>query len=192
MKDLLKDIMVDIETLGSGGYTALVQLSAVQFSRYTGVTKKKFATNIDLQSCLDVGLKINGETIYWWLSRSEEARQSILKGPKKHIGHALQLFCDFLQECCEGEEFTIMDLSLWGRSPRFDIAIIYDAFTACGLKLVWDLRKEMCVRTIESQGPEIKKEIDEKNKGRVMHDGLVDCLHQIEYVSEIYKRKNLQ
>jgi hypothetical protein len=185
----MKDIMIDIETMGHGGNTALVQLSAVQFDRYTGKKGLEFSTNIDLQSCIDVGLKIKADTIYWWLTKSEQAINSITNQPRSLIQLALMNFSIYLSKCAP--DGVASNLHLWGRSPRFDIAIIYDAYIACSLVIQWDKGKEMCVRTIESFAPEVKKEIDEKNKTRILHDGISDCLHQIEYVSEIYKRKKL-
>ena len=177
-------IMVDIETMGNESSSAIVSIGAVEFNMATGETGKEFHVKVSLQSCLDNNLKINADTLMWWLKQSDEARTSLVDGEKLHISHALLKFSEYINEC-GGKTIEI-----WGNSARFDLGILSDAYSVVNIKTPWDFRNERCVRTLVSFLPEIKNMT--KNHG-IAHDALADCHFQIRYCSETYRRiKNLE
>jgi len=71
------DVMLDLETMGKKSNAAIVSIGAVEFDIETGKTGREFYKVVDLQSCLDLGLKVEASTIYWWLMQSEAARKRI-------------------------------------------------------------------------------------------------------------------
>src|SRR6056297_1917625 len=92
------DIMVDIETLASTSNAVIVQIAAVAFYRYSGEIHDKFKINIDPQSCVDLGLEMNVETIEWWFKQDEDAKRSILSRPRYIISEGLANFSKFIYE----------------------------------------------------------------------------------------------
>ncbi len=166
--------MLDIETLGNVSNSVIVSIGAVRFDIETGKTGEEFYTRVDIDSCLKWGLKVNGSTIKWWLTKNEEARKEVAKGGDD-IKDALIGFANFVNK----------DDHVWGNGVRFDTALMEDAYSTLGFPVPWDFRKELDVRTLVYFNPKIKVEHINKNKG-VSHNAIDDCNIQIAYCSEIY------
>lgn len=193
--------MVDVETLSNPDHTntsAIIAIGAVQFNPLTGEIGKEFMCKVDLQSSIDLGLEISADTLRWWIQpeRIEVFRELLSKGI--HINHAFTLLTQFLAEVAgyksglskETLEEAIHTLHLWGRSPRFDLTILQQAQSLAQIKVMWDPKKELDVRTIEWLNPAIKKGHDVQAQGNgtyYTHDPLLDAKHQIKYVSAIYQ-----
>ena len=174
-------IMVDIETMGNESNSAIVSIGAVEFNMQTGETGKEFYVNVLLKSCMDIGLKLNADTVMWWLKQSDEARKSLTEGESKNLIQALHEFSSFI-ESCDGKKCQV-----WGNSARFDLGILSDAYNKIGVKIPWDFRNERCVRTLVSFLPEIKNMT--KFHG-VAHNAVADCHFQIKYCSETWNALN--
>ncbi len=173
------DVMLDLETMGKTSNAALVSIGAVEFNIETGETGREFYRVIDLQSCLDIGLKVQASTIYWWLQQSEAARKRIYaKG--ENIRDVLVAFHDWMLEGTE-------KVKIWGNSARFDIGLLEDAYVACGMDNPWYFRSEMDVRTLVAFAPYIKANYPMIG---VEHDPIDDCKHQIGYCVEIWNLIN--
>jgi hypothetical protein len=167
-------LMVDIETMGNLSYSAIVSIGAVEFDIETGETGKEFYRVVDLQSCLDLGMKVNGDTILWWLRQSEEARMELMHPDKCKITTALWDFTFFCST----------HYQVWGNSARFDMGLLHNAYEKAGISIPWNFAKERCVRTLVSFAPEIKKNYAHNG---VDHNALSDCHKQIGYCSMTWK-----
>lgn len=173
------DLMVDLETMGNKSNSAIVSIGAVEFNIENGETGREFYKVVDLQSCLDMGLKVNAGTIYWWLKQSDAARERICqKG--EHISKVLVDFAIWMDDC-------VKDIKFWGNGARFDIGILEDAYIACSLKTPWYFRSEMDVRTLVAFKPDIKESAIFNG---VEHDPIDDCKFQIEYCSQTWNYIN--
>jgi hypothetical protein len=178
MDFLETDVMLDLETMGKKSNSAIVSIGAVEFNIETGETGREFYKVVDLQSCLDLGLKVEASTIYWWLQQSEAARKRIcVKG--EHLQKVLGDFNRWMLD-------SIIDVRIWGNGARFDIGILEDAYVASYLETPWNFRKEMDVRTLVEFAPEIKANMPFTG---VEHDPIDDCKHQIKYCREIWNKK---
>lgn len=170
----MSHIMLDIETLGKRN-CVIVSIGAVKFDVNHGYLEDEFYKEINLQSCIDLGLSINGNTLDWWFKQSPEAISRTFGGKQRiSIFSALMDF----------SEFVTKDDFLWARSPRFDCGVLEDAYVMAGLPIPWDFRKECDVRTIEWLNPKIKQEY--KPVG-IAHDALDDCRNQIIYTIDTLK-----
>jgi DNA polymerase III epsilon subunit-like protein len=178
-------LMLDLETMGNKSNSAIVSIGAVQFDLETGELGKVFYSGVNLKSCLDIGLKINPDTLYWWLTQNEQARLAVAKGGPD-LDTVLDRFNSFLFDISEE---NIKNLYLWGNSARFDLGIFEDAYIACNTKVRWDFRKERDVRTLVSFIPEIKSRVQSENTG-VEHNPIDDCKLQIKYCVEIWQKIN--
>ena len=170
-------LMLDIETMGSESYSSIVSIGALEFDIETGKTGKEFYVNVDLQSCMDLGLIVNASTIMWWLKQSEQARKDLTERTVLPIENALLEFAQFCRK----------DYQIWGNSARFDCGILQNAYDKAGIPIPWDFRNERCVRTLVSFNPEIKKNF--KPIGTA-HNALSDCYFQVGYCSEIWSSLN--
>jgi hypothetical protein len=75
----MKDIMIDIETLGTGTRGLITQIGACYFDRNTGEIGDKFCENIQIQDALDNGFEVRGDTIKFWLEQDKEVIQKMIK-----------------------------------------------------------------------------------------------------------------
>lgn len=171
--DTFQHLMLDIETMGTDSFSSILSIGAVEFDIKTGKTGKEFYTNVDLQSCLDIGLTINASTVMWWMERSEQARKDLTKRAPIPIAEALKKFSDFCNK----------DYQIWGNSARFDCGILQNAYDKMFIPIPWDFRKERCVRTLVSFNPGIKDAVPFSGTS---HNALDDCKFQIKYCSEIW------
>lgn len=175
-------VMLDLETMGNKSNAALISIGAVEFDIDTGETGDEFYDTIDLESCLDVGLKVNASTIYWWLQQNPKAQQEVAKGGNP-INFVLQEFTRWMNE-------RIADVCIWGNGSRFDIGLLEDAYVACGYKkMPWGFRNERDLRTLVSFYPEIKTRVTTEWKNKMIeHHPIDDCKMQIAYATEIWNK----
>lgn len=170
----MNNIMIDIETLGTESFSLILSLAAVEFDIETGKIGREFYKKIELQSALDVGLKIDTETLTWWMQQKPEALQEMFKDAEP-ITKVLNSFRDWIAG---------PDVILWGNSARFDLGLLQNAFNAINCKIPWNWYNERCVRTLSSLYPNIKKGLTFEGE---KHNALHDCYHQIKYCNLIYK-----
>ena len=70
----MSNLMLDIETLGTGPNSVILSIGAVEFDE-TGVISK-FYEAIDPESCTDWGLQIDARTVLWWMDQNDAARKT--------------------------------------------------------------------------------------------------------------------
>lgn len=167
-------LMLDIETMGSESFSSIISIAALEFDIETGETGREFYANVDLQSCIDVGLVVNASTIMWWLNQNEQARKDLTERTSLRIEKALTEFSQFCNR----------DYQIWGNSARFDCGILQNAYDKIKVNIPWDFRKERCVRTLVSFNPDVKKSFPSTGTA---HNALSDCYFQVGYCSEIWK-----
>lgn len=176
----MNHIMVDIETMGTESYSAIVSIGALGFDLNTGKKGLEFYVNIDLQSCINNGLVVNGNTCMWWMKQSKEAVESLFKPSPLKLEKALSEFSLWLRT-----NFNSKEVFVWGNSARFDLGILQNAFEKTQMNVPWQFRNERCVRTLVSFAPEIKKNFSHSG---VDHNALSDCHKQVDYCSLIWKQ----
>jgi len=176
-----KHVMLDLETMGNRSNSVIVSIAAVPFNLETGeISPNHFYQRVDFQSCLDIGLKVQGSTILWWMQQNEEARKEICR-PANHIQGVLDRLKSFL--AIYGNDFEI-----WGNGARFDLGLLQDAYHACGYDILpWKFRNERDVRTLVSLAPHVKEQTP--NVG-IAHHPTDDCMFQINYCCAIYQYIN--
>ncbi len=175
---MMTDIMMDLETMGNTSTAAIIQIGAVRFDPDSGEIGAEFRHNIDLQSCLDHGLTVDASTIYWWMARSDAARNSV-----GHIGdNSRQQIADVLLEF---RKF----ITTSGTEPRrvwshatFDFVILQNAYqmTRIGMPFGYNIARD--IRTLLDLA-----EYDPFSRiprEGVHHDALDDARYQARYTVE--------
>jgi hypothetical protein len=169
-------VMLDLETLGERSKAVITSVGGVLFDPDLGPEPdiKNFYHTIDIQDSLNHGLQVTGATLKWWFHQDPVAAQ--------------RMFVDTKPLKTVLEDFTIWlnfhgghDLYIWGKSPRFDIGLLEDAYHVCELEIPWDFRKERDVRTYIGQVPRIKECVPKNNRP---HEPESDALYQISSVCE--------
>jgi hypothetical protein len=61
----ITNAMIDLETYANTSNAAIVQIAAVEFDDKNGDILREFNSNISVQSCLDLGMEMNIDTINW-------------------------------------------------------------------------------------------------------------------------------
>ena len=165
----MKDLMVDIETLGNTSTSVITQIGACYFDRYTGEIGTEFLVNISPQSCIKYDLTMDWDTIKWWMNQPKENWswmddcQSLLM--------ALNQFYDFARKC----------ETAWAHAT-FDFPILMNAYKAINHKVPFHYRAMRDIRTlVDLAGLPYNKE--KKNK---THNALDDCKYQVKYCVECF------
>lgn len=169
------DVMVDLETFGSGQNACVVQIGACYFDRLTGGIGATFKTTIDAGSAVASGAQIDADTIYWWLSQSKEAINSITANPKAGIELAFSQLNLFLKD----------SKYIWSHAT-FDFVIIMETLRRLKIKPLFHYRNARDIRTlIDISGIDIKR--DPHPRVGVHHDGLDDAIYQAQYCAAAVK-----
>ena len=170
------DCMLDIETLGQGVGCAIISVAAVPFFKPDGkIGERSFHMNVDLQSCLDIGLSIDSDTLSWWMKKSDLFLR--LQDSTYTLKGVLLALTRFIRsECTE-------DVRVWGRGPSFDQAILRDAYIRHDEELPWRFPRERCVRTYLC-GYEERLKKNFQNHGEAHHP-VDDCIHQIRSMAKV-------
>jgi hypothetical protein len=171
----MANIMLDLETMGNRGTSAIISIGAVQFSP-SGIGKEFYKT-VNLDSCMKAGLTIDASTIAWWMQQSEEAKTSSMKG-ELSLFQALQEFTKFIGG-------TNSDAKIWGNGADFDNAILANAYRASNLEVPWKHWNNRCYRTMKSVFAKAPKPEFSGEKHNALDDAKFQATHLISIMSFI-------
>ena len=166
----MKNVMIDLETLGNNSNAVIVSIGAVCFSP-EGLGSEFYAV-IDPESCVEAGLKMDTSTVMWWLGQSDEARKAITAGPKMNLVASLLAFSRWIPAQAE----------VWGNGAAFDNVILSNAYSAAGLPKPWSYSADRCYRTLRNLRPEMS---GKSKPGEVAHNALSDAKYQARFAVEL-------
>lgn len=152
-------VMVDIETLGLEPGAVILSLGAVRFDDHA--VHETFERNISLESCQEVGMEIDADTLEWWLGQDGDV-QHVLTGGKP-LDQVLYEFNDWYGDADE----------IWAFSPSFDCAHLSEAYDRVDRRQPWSYRDERDCRTLVELPGAVEVEQDGNE-----HDALDDARHQ--------------
>lgn len=173
--DDANNLMIDIETLGTRSNSVIMSVGAVLFDLkdYREVLLHR---KISIQSCLDVGLQVDGNTIEWWLKQSPENIERLMTGERYQLSTVLH-------------ELSSLSLYqkqwyVWSHGSIFDIVLLENAYKAAGFSTWWNYKNVRDTRTLfdvanykySSEGKEVK------------HDALEDAMNQAKAVQAAYTK----
>ncbi|WP_312357243.1 3'-5' exonuclease [Sphingobacterium multivorum] len=173
----MKDIMIDIETMGTKPYSVILSIGAVKFDINTGDIGEQFYRVIDVKSSKKAGLVFDFDTVMWWANQPDDVRDSILEGKSS----LFLVLCDLMM-------FIGTDkATLWSNSPSFDLSLIRNACERVDIEPIWQYWQERDVRTISGLNPEVRKNMSQNG---IPHHAISDCIYQVKYlVSTLSKLK---
>ena len=168
-KGEMKDIMLDIETLGTSFDAVIVQIGACYFNR-TGDIGEKLSLNVSIKDCLDKRLKVDAGALKFWFAQKNI---SWTLNPLS-LSEALQRLRDFVSK----------KALIWSHAT-FDIPIIANAYHVIGQKPPFSYRNTRDIRTLNDLARVERAKNHEKLK---VHDALKDCIYQVSYCVQCFKK----
>lgn len=166
----MNHVMVDLETLGNGSNAAIISIGAVAFDLDKGLGNE-FYMNVDPQSCVDAGMKMDVSTVMWWMQQSDQARAAF-----KAKGTPIEVVLG------EFKAWYPASACLWGNGATFDNVILSNAYNAVGMSRPWHFTKDRCYRSLKALRPEIKHE-----REGVYHHALDDAKYQAEHAIKLLR-----
>jgi hypothetical protein len=177
----MRELMLDLETLGTSSHAVVVSIGAVQFD----ITNDEmigdlYYRNVDADSCVKAGLKIDGGCVVdFWFKQNDAARHALLDN-KKSLFDACTEFGDFMKR---NKIETI-----WGNGSSFDCVIIRNAFEAVGVPFPIPFWGDRDVRTLVQLGRKLGLKTDKTERIGTAHNALDDAKWQVSYTTQIFKR----
>lgn len=167
--------MLDLETLGTGSKACIIQIGACYFDRETGEIGQTIRINVDARSSVREGGQIDADTVYWWLSQSKEAINSMTAPPLVDIKTAMNDLNAFLADATH----------IWSHAT-FDYVIITNVFKMLNIKPLFRYTAARDIRTLVDLSKVTVNKKDSSRQG-VHHDALDDCIYQVRYCVEAFK-----
>jgi exodeoxyribonuclease VIII len=176
----MRDVMIDLETMGTRAGCAILSIGAVAFGR-EGIGAE-FYEVVNLASC--EGLFVDEGTAAWWAKQSKEAREvlrlSSLKRRSLPLPKALGKFREYVRG-------VSVDSRAWGNGADFDLPILAAAYASIGEDAPWPPFNGRCYRTLKGLAREVRIE-----RGGTHHNALDDARTQALHLIQILKKLNLE
>lgn len=167
----MRDIMLDLETMGSGPQAAIIAIGAVEFDIPARQLGERFYTVVDLESAVDQGGIMDAATVLWWMKQSDAARAAFQR-PGEGIGTALYRFVAWIRG--RGPR---ADLRVWGNGAAFDNVILAAAYRRRHAPPPWDYWNDRCYRTVKALHPDVKMQRTGDH-----HNAIDDAISQAQHL----------
>lgn len=170
----MKDLMVDIETLGTRPHAPILSVAFVMFDdeKNGGHMNRRLRWEGQIRG----GRKIEPDTLTFWMNQPSEISKRWREGsPPLRDEHVLSQFWHFVSQVDR----------VWAFSPSFDLVMLTEYSHELNIPVPRNsYRKQRDVRTISDFLTQ-----DEWPAAREgAHDPLVDCEFQIDVVRSFWKK----
>lgn len=171
-------VMLDLETWGTGVSAVPIAIGACKFDADTIIDN--FHVAIDPASAQALGLKIDANTILWWMDpERDEARRRWLGMQRVDLASALTGFSEWLGT-------GTMVTAIWGNGSTFDNVILRTAYEVAGIEYPVRFWQDYCYRTVKQT-----TDIELVREG-THHDALDDAISQAKHLQRIAAVNGLQ
>lgn len=189
--DSFRDVVLDLETMGTSPCAAIVSIGAVlldhekwgvrEVSLDTGY--RHFCRNVDLATSIEKGGEVDGSTVTWWLQQSEGARKALLDPTPIPIDQALEQFRDWLKWFCGDRRVRV-----WGNGAAFDNVILRSAYDRSDIACPWSYKDDRCYRTLRQLFPTVPEPIPLPTASMIVHRALDDAHAEALHLVELLRR----
>lgn len=172
--DLTKtNCMIDTETLATDPDSVCLSIGAVKFDE-NGIIDQ-FFVNIDPSASIELGLKIDRDTLDWW----KKQKPGVLKQATADAISPEEAIIKF------EEWYGSKSIPSWAKGSAFDFPILESYYRALGKnkKWPWKYWHVKCFRTVA----DMFKEIEAPTADGDLHNALVDARLQAEHLIKIWK-----
>ena len=137
-----RHLVVDIETLDTQVTAAILAIGACVFNPRGDSIEDEFHITIDEASNVRAGRSVSQSTKDWWEQQSQEAKDSVFKGPHTPLSIALTQFTQWINR------LSPTCTRIWAKSPDFDCSILAHACRSQGIIWPFKFWENRCCRTI--------------------------------------------
>ena len=177
-------VMLDLETLGLVKNAVITRIAAVSFNIDDGSILDEVDVRVNARSCVEAGLKVEGETVEWWLKQDvtlikDTLVTSMLEG--ELLANALLKFTAWIDGL--KKKYDSWNVMVWGNGACADNAWMHSAYHACHMEVPWKFYHDRDLRTLIHLGKLLAGDDSKKTtffEGN-RHNPLDDCKHQIRY-----------
>ena len=173
--------MIDLETLSTAADAAILQIGIQAFDpRGDGIDPAQgLIIHVSGEASLNAGLRMDWQTIQWWLSLDDNARAGMVakQADALLLSEALVELVKFGQSH-GGWSWA----KVWSNGAAFDIPILETAFRRCRRDIPWAYNNVLDVRTMKWLAPDVPRVTPD-----VAHDALSDAQAQALYVQDCYR-----
>lgn len=166
----MQDLMIDIETMGTGHNAVMIQLAGVFFDRISGQLGEEFCANIRQESCEEYGFVTTPSTVEWWKTQEP----LILEGIKKDARDVLFVINDFYNFYQSQK-----DVKVWSHAT-FDFVIVQNYLQTLKNSYMYHKNARDIRTLVDLSGIDLKA-YDWTQK---THNALDDCKFQVKYCVE--------
>lgn len=167
-------VMLDLETWGTGNDAVIVSIGACKFDKNDILDA--FHVGVDPRSCMDLGLKVDANTILWWMQPEQrEALDAWLQLERIDLASALVGF----DMWCKHQPSV---MTIWGNGSTFDNVILRSAFAAAGLEYPVRFWADQCYRTKKNESPTVPLVREGTH-----HKALDDAITQAKHLQSIWR-----
>lgn len=173
----MRDVMVDIETLGTAPGSVMLSIGAVGFDPERGDLGDEFYRVISIESSLRWRAEVETGTVKWWADKTPAAQAVIFQALAggSDLSAAMGDFAAFL-----AGQHDPKSLRLWGNGSDFDNTHIAAAYRLVNQPLPWRFFNNRCFRTLKNLYPGREpKRVGEH------HHALDDARHQARHALAI-------
>jgi DNA polymerase III epsilon subunit-like protein len=174
---MLSDIMIDLETLATSPNAAVLTIGVVKFDPFNSdidnPTCEKLYIKVDLDSCDELKLEVNDDTIAWWGQQSKEAQDEAFS-PEGRV-HIREAFNQLYKFCWGAKR-------VWSHGASFDTVICENIFRKLNKACPWKFWEVRCTRTLFDIG------IDPQRPPVLKHHALEDAWNQTIGVQNVFQR----
>lgn len=174
---MLSDIMIDLETLATSPNAAVLTIGAVKFDPFGDDINEpnceKFYIKVDLDSCDELSLEVNDDTIAWW-AQQEQAAQDEAFSPEGRV-HIREAFNQLYKFCWGAKR-------VWSHGASFDTVICENIFRKLNKAVPWKFWEVRCTRTLFDIG------IDPQRPPVLKHHALEDAWNQAVGVQHVFQK----
>lgn len=163
----MADLMIDIETVGTGPEACILTIAAQSFDPFVrGYHDRQYYARIDIESQPD--RNIEQGTIDWWATQPTAAREeAFAEDGRIPLRQALE----------ELGRLIWHSKRIWANGPTFDMNILEHAYKSYGLALPWKYYVVRDARTVYGLCPGLEKY-------PASHHALEDCRRQIDLLHD--------
>ena len=174
----MRDVMVDIETLGVKPWSVIIAIGAVTFDPYSGEIGSKFYMNVDPISCEEVGLTMDKNIVEWWGHPDRAEAWAQTQVDPFPIQGALKALTAWFEK-----NGMIPNGRVWGHGSVFDVPILETAYSFCKDRAPWHFTNVRDTRTVfDLAGVDFRS----FPKVDTHHNALDDSITQVNAVARAY------
>jgi len=184
---MIYDVMIDIETLSTETNAVIVSIAAIKFDRnfkegFEYEDSDKFYIKVHQQSCLDLNMHVDPDTVAWWGKQEAAIRHEALDNQTDRVSiqEALSKLSDWIGRRSDS-------IKIWSHGDDFDTVILSSAYKTCNQLTPWKFWNTRDTRTVyDIFNINLMKDVAQNNK----HHPLYDCSRQIQGLEKAINRKN--